>query len=214
MRKLTIAGLVAGLAIVLAACGQSKVSTDTMEDFIKSDFQQTTGQAPKSAECPEDIDAEVGTTTRCKVVDADDNEVELELRIQSVDGDTANFSITPVGGAEPGGEEAETGAELTEENITAFVDALNEDPTLFCDPDNASPEVIELLGGEECQTNMAEEETGEEYELGEITIEGDTASTTVTDEDGTTAVEFISEGGELKVASMTPVEDTEEEGTE
>jgi hypothetical protein len=93
--------------------------------------------------------------------------------------------------------------EIDEAVLREFIDAINEDATLLCDPDNVTESFLEQLGGEEmCLEAAATEETGQPYTIDEITIEGDTATATITDDESTSTVNFVQEGDELKVDSV------------
>lgn len=97
----------------------------------------------------------------------------------------------------------EGAATIDEENLRAFVDAINEDPAILCDPENATTEVLEQLGGEEaCAAAAATEEGGKEYTIDDVQIDGDTATVVITDEDETSTNLFVQQGDELKFAGQ------------
>ena len=111
--------------------------------------------------------------------------------------DTASQAQTQ---AETAAEEA-TGGEVDEATLREFIDAANEDPAILCDPENATAEFLETVGGEEaCAEAAAQEEPGGEYEISDVSIEGDTATVTITDDDGPSTATFVQEGEELKYA--------------
>lgn len=90
---------------------------------------------------------------------------------------------------------------IDQATLEAFIDAINEDPSIVCDPDNATEELLESMGGVEgCLEASAEEAGGEPYEIVDITIDGDTATATIADDDSESTVEFVQEGDQLKIA--------------
>lgn len=94
MLKPALAGLAALAATVtLGACGASTVSADDVEKQITSKLQGSDGSTPDSAECPEELDAEVGATLTCSVT-AGEEEFEVEVEVTKVEDGTANFDIT------------------------------------------------------------------------------------------------------------------------
>ncbi len=96
MLKPVLAALAALAATAtLTSCGASTVTADDVEKQITSKLQGTDGSAPDSADCPGDLDAEVGATLTCTVT-AGEEEFEVEVEVTSVDDDTANFDITLV----------------------------------------------------------------------------------------------------------------------
>lgn len=93
--------------------------------------------------------------------------------------------------------------EIDAATLEAFVDAINEDPTIVCDPENATEAFLEGVGGEEtCLEQAATEPAGGEYTIDDTTIEGSTATVTITDEDATSTATFVQEGDELKIDSI------------
>ena len=111
--------------------------------------------------------------------------------------DTASQAQTE---AETAAEEATEGA-IDEATLREFIDAANEDPAILCDPENATAEFLEGVGGEEaCAEAAAAEEPGGEYEISDVNIDGDTATLTITDDDGPSTATFVQEGEELKYA--------------
>jgi hypothetical protein len=93
MRTLRLLAL--ALPVVLAGCGgpgvvdRAEVEKQTQEGLTKSVGQQ----APK-AECPDELKAEVGATTRC-TMDFENGKKRLGItvKVSSVDGDDVKFAI-------------------------------------------------------------------------------------------------------------------------
>jgi hypothetical protein len=105
--------------------------------------------------------------------------------------------------AEPEGGAEETGS-MDEETIRAFVAAIDDDPAIICDPDNATEEFLTELGGEAaCRESAAAEEPGSDpSEINDITIEGTNATVTVTDSDGVSIISMVTEGDQIKIAGV------------
>ncbi len=81
------------LAAMVAGCGEKKVEKAELERQVKSALAAKVGQEPKAIRCPGDIDSKVGATTRCVLVAPDDSELDVDVRVTSVEGDKARFDI-------------------------------------------------------------------------------------------------------------------------
>jgi hypothetical protein len=104
--------------------------------------------------------------------------------------------------AVPAGESEEIDPAVVEEFIAAFID----DPTLLCDPDNATEQMLEDFGGEEiCLESAATEEPGQDYEVVEVQVTGGEAEAVIENATGTTKISFVQEGDQLKVAAIEEV---------
>ncbi len=98
--------------------------------------------------------------------------------------------------------EATDGA-IDEKNLREFIDAVNEDPSIICDADNATAELLEQLGGEDaCKAAAAGEEAGPEYTIDDLTIDGDSATVVITDDKETSTNLFVQQGDQLKFAGQ------------
>ncbi len=92
-------------------------------------------------------------------------------------------------------------AAIDEESLRAFIDAINEDPTIVCDADNATAELLEQFGGvDACKEAAGAEEPGKEYTIDDLQIDGADATATITDDEGTTTATFVQEGDQLKIS--------------
>lgn len=91
--KMKWLAMVAACAAVAAGCGTAAVPQDEVEEQVSTALEGQTGQAPESVSCPGDLDAEVGTTMTCTLNTADDMEFDVNLEVNSVEGDTAMFDI-------------------------------------------------------------------------------------------------------------------------
>ena len=60
----------ASLALVAAACGESKLDTSKLEAQIENTLAERTGLPIRSVRCPDDVKAEKGGTFRCTVATA------------------------------------------------------------------------------------------------------------------------------------------------
>ena len=84
---------VAAIAALVAACGEKKVEKAELEEQVKKALAAKVGQEPKAIRCPGDIDSKVGAKTRCVLVATDDSELDVDVRVSSVEGDRARFDI-------------------------------------------------------------------------------------------------------------------------
>jgi hypothetical protein len=91
-RSLLLAPL-ATLPLALAACGGSTVSASEIETKATEALTKSVGQAPKSIECPSDLDAEAGAKETCVLTADDGTTYDMTAEITSVDGDTAEFDF-------------------------------------------------------------------------------------------------------------------------
>jgi hypothetical protein len=87
--------LLAG-ALFAAGCGDKVVSADSVAKTIKTEIAKQVDQAPKSVDCPDDLKAEVGATTTCKLVAADDSKFDVAVKVTSVKDDKALYSVEVV----------------------------------------------------------------------------------------------------------------------
>lgn len=94
MLKPVLAALAALAATVtLTSCGASTVAAEDVEKQITSKLQGSDGSKPDSADCPGELDAEVGATLTCSVT-AGEETFDVEVEVTEVEDDTANFDIT------------------------------------------------------------------------------------------------------------------------
>lgn len=94
MKSRRLAGTAATLATVasLAGCSGGGIDLDSLEDQVSSFYVDTVGEEPDSVDCPDEIDAEEGATGTCTVA-AEGVEYVVDVTVDSIDGDTANFSL-------------------------------------------------------------------------------------------------------------------------
>jgi Domain of unknown function (DUF4333) len=86
------------LAAFAAACGEKKIEKAELEEKVKTSLAEKVGQEPKAIQCPGDLAAEVDAKTRCVLVAPDDSEVDVDVRVSSVDGD--NYKLDIMAGTE------------------------------------------------------------------------------------------------------------------
>ena len=95
-RRLLLLAAATVLGMGLTACGSS-IEQDELEKQVASTLESRFGVAA-DVSCPGDIDAEVDATTECTATDrGTGEEVGLRITVTSVEGDTANFDIAPLG---------------------------------------------------------------------------------------------------------------------
>lgn len=91
--KNAIGALVAVAANMLLLTGCSgSVAADEIETKVKDQLTKTIGQEPDSIDCPDDLKAEVGATTRCVLTEGADK-IGVTVTVKSVDGDNAQMDI-------------------------------------------------------------------------------------------------------------------------
>ncbi len=86
-----ISALASAAALALTGCGSS-VDSAEVEDQISSALEDQIGAAPDDVSCPDDLDAEVGSKTRCELT-ADGTTYGVSVEVTSVEGDVAQFDI-------------------------------------------------------------------------------------------------------------------------
>ncbi len=91
-RRLRMAvGSAVALTLLAAACSSS-VSASEVESQISAAIEDS-GSVADDVSCPDSIPAEVGETMGCDVT-VDGSTYGVTVKIDSVDGDVAKFSIT------------------------------------------------------------------------------------------------------------------------
>lgn len=128
----TIASGTAALAAVallgagLTGCsGSVKVGTTSAPSVSAADLQKnltdqfaSASPAPKSVTCTDDLVGEVGKKAICDVVFSDTNSVQAVVTVNSVEGSTVNYDITPA---------------LSQDQLQQAVSGLVSSPTVSCD---------------------------------------------------------------------------------
>ena len=127
----TIAAGTAALAAVgllgagLSGCSGSVKVGSTAPSVSAADLQKnltdqfsTADPAPKSVTCTDDLVGEVGKKASCDVVFSDTNSVQAVVTVNSVDGTTVNYDITPA---------------LSQDQLQQAVSGLASTPTVSCD---------------------------------------------------------------------------------
>ncbi len=90
--------MLAVLTVAIAACGEEKIEKAELQDKVKTALTEEVGQEPKAINCPDDISAKVGTKTRCVLVAPDDSEVDVDVRVSSVE--DGNYKLDIKAGTE------------------------------------------------------------------------------------------------------------------
>jgi hypothetical protein len=130
-KTITIAAGAAALAVVgllgagLSGCSGSvkvgstapSVSAADLQKNLTDQFSSAT-PAPKTVTCTEDLAGEVGKKATCDVMFSDTNSVQAVVTVNSVDGSTVNYDITPA---------------LSQDQLQQAVSGLDSTPTVSCD---------------------------------------------------------------------------------
>ncbi len=92
MRRLILAPLA---LVPLVACGDGggSVPEADVEEAVREQLTEEVGQEPAAIECPDDLEAEVGTEMRCELTADDGTRIGLTVTVSSVDGDNVRFDI-------------------------------------------------------------------------------------------------------------------------
>jgi hypothetical protein len=93
-RRLILLAAAPALALGLTACTSSLAEAD-LETQAADLLEEQIGARPDVA-CDEDLEAEVGKSIECVASDPDSGEeLPITITVTSVEGDTAEFEITP-----------------------------------------------------------------------------------------------------------------------
>jgi Domain of unknown function (DUF4333) len=91
-RPVPFAGLLVVL-LALAACGAGSVSKGDVATAVADQVESQAGARP-DVRCPDDLDADVGATTRCTLtLEGVDGEYGVTATVTKVEGDQAFFDI-------------------------------------------------------------------------------------------------------------------------
>jgi hypothetical protein len=95
--RLALIGTALLATVVLAACGESTVSSDELSTQVKSSLEQSVGAPLESVDCPE-VKAETGETFSCEATEPNGNTVNIEGEITETDSDSGsvNFNVQVV----------------------------------------------------------------------------------------------------------------------
>lgn len=87
-------GLLVGCsASVHVGSSGPKMSAAKLSETVTEKLAATTGRPKPDITCPEDLAAEVDTTTRCTLTADDGSTLGVTVTVTSVDGDQINFDI-------------------------------------------------------------------------------------------------------------------------
>ncbi len=85
---------VAAALLALAGCGGARVTASDVETRVAEQVQSRIGERP-DVSCPDDLDAEVGATTRCSLTVAGvAGTYGVTVKVTKVQDDRAQFDIT------------------------------------------------------------------------------------------------------------------------
>lgn len=91
MRTALVATMVA-LAVLISGCG-STIKPEGAAQSVVDLVKKQTGFTPTDVQCPEGVEAKVGTTFECKFTGPEAKEYTADMRITKVDGDDVEFYI-------------------------------------------------------------------------------------------------------------------------
>ena len=85
--------LLGAAALALTACSATPVvASDDLEEEVTARLTEMAGQAPDDVTCPDDLEGEVGNTTRCTLT-AGADELGVTVTVTGVDGSSVDFDI-------------------------------------------------------------------------------------------------------------------------
>lgn len=80
-------------ALALAGCGGNSIAAADIEEEVSAQLAATVGETPEDVECPDDVPAEVGETTRCVLTAEDGTQIGVTVTVTEVSDGEANFDI-------------------------------------------------------------------------------------------------------------------------
>lgn len=94
-RNVLVTVAIAG-GIALTGCSAStggSVDSNELEQQVSDTLEAEVGTAPEGVDCPEELAAEAGATTRCTVTAPDGSEIGATVTVNEIDGSDVNFSV-------------------------------------------------------------------------------------------------------------------------
>ena len=83
----------AALSLALAGCGgEDVVDRDGLQTQVETQREKSVGQQGPKAECPDELQAEAGATTRCSMK-FPDGTLGITVKVKSKDDDKVQFDI-------------------------------------------------------------------------------------------------------------------------
>lgn len=79
--------------LALSACGDDTVDRAELEQEVSTQLEAEVGVAPRSVDCPDDLDAEVSASTRCVLTADDGTRIGVTVSVTGTDGGRVRFSI-------------------------------------------------------------------------------------------------------------------------
>ena len=84
---------VPALLLGLAACGADVLGTSTVEEGVADALEEQVGVRPEVT-CTDDLEAEVGASTRCTVgAPGDPTRYGVTVTVRSMEGERASFDV-------------------------------------------------------------------------------------------------------------------------
>jgi hypothetical protein len=93
MVRRVITVVLAGLVMLSAAACGSSVSKEDLQSQVSQQLTDQVGQAPESVTCPDDLDAEVGRSTRCQLRTTDGTTYGVGVTVTKVENSNVSFDI-------------------------------------------------------------------------------------------------------------------------
>ena len=98
MRKVAALAVVAALALVLAACGDTVIDASKAEGAIQSNLEKSLHHKVSSVSCPSDQKVEPKATFTCSIDFANGKQATATLKILNKDADVSLVGLQASGG--------------------------------------------------------------------------------------------------------------------
>ena len=83
-----------GLSLLAAGCGDKVVSSSDLAKQVDATLTAKIGRSPGKANCPNDLSAKVGATTKCTLTVANGTKVVLKITVDTVSGNQTHFTVS------------------------------------------------------------------------------------------------------------------------
>jgi hypothetical protein len=93
MVRRVVTVVLAGLVVLGAAGCGSSVSKEDLQSQVSQQLTAQVGQAPESVTCPDDLDAEVGRSTRCQLLTTEGTTYGVGVTVTKVENSNVSFDI-------------------------------------------------------------------------------------------------------------------------
>lgn len=93
MHQISLLIPLAVAALAAAGCGDKKLDQADLEKQGLASLERQVGQKAVGLDCPDDLEAKVGKSTRCTLQADAKTKFGVTITVKSVDGDNAKYDI-------------------------------------------------------------------------------------------------------------------------